>query len=66
MCRFGGGLRAWTRTSLLGLVGRLRAGGVCAPPAARVRWWLDCVLRAACCMLRAMKRFNLNQLVSTH
>jgi len=29
-------------TSVLGPAGRLRAGGVCAPPAACVRWWLDC------------------------
>ena len=32
-----------TRISLLGLLGGAcaRAGGACAPSAARVRWWLD-------------------------
>ena len=30
--------------------GRLRAGGASGPPAARVRWWLDCMpgFDAAC------------------
>ena len=41
VCRFGDGLRAWLGPLSSALWGRLRAGGVCAPPAACVRWWLD-------------------------